>query len=103
MTEDRPAPSARLPVAPGRGGDSRRSRVDFPKDAIERSIPARFERIVAAYPHDLAVKVGTQSWTYDMLNRRANRVAHGVLERHGPAPEPVLVFLEQGVSLILGL
>ena len=32
--------------------------VEFKKEEIEQSIPVRFEKIVAEYPHGLAVKDG---------------------------------------------
>ena len=47
--------------------------VEFSKEEIEQSIPERFEKIARQYPNRLAVKVGERSFTYDELNRWANR------------------------------
>ena len=41
----------------------------FPKDAVEGSVPVRFEHIVRQYPRRLAVKTTTHSITYEALNQ----------------------------------
>ena len=52
--------------------------VEFPKDDVETSIPARFQKIVRADPDRLAIKTPEDELTYDELNSAANRVAHGL-------------------------
>jgi non-ribosomal peptide synthetase component F len=49
--------------------------VEFKKEAIEQSIPERFEKIAHEYPARLAVKTKHQALTYDELNRASNRIA----------------------------
>jgi amino acid adenylation domain-containing protein len=40
-----------------------------------------FEQRVRAHPHAVAAAHGGQEWTYDELNRRANRLARALLDR----------------------
>ena len=76
---------------------------EFPKEAIEQSIPERFEKIVHRYPDRLAVKMGDHALTYDELNQAANRIARGILARRGPQQEPVIVLFDQGVEAIAAI
>ena len=79
--------------------------VPFAPEAIEQSVPERFEGVVAAHPESLAVKTRRHELTYDALNRLANRVARALLVRRGMAPEPVAVLLDKDalqVAAILG-
>ena len=46
--------------------------IEFNKDEIEQSIPARFDQIVEKYPDRLAVKTNDQELTYRELNRLSN-------------------------------
>ena len=48
--------------------------VEFPKEEIERAVPERFEQIVRLYPERLAVKTDKNAFTYDELNKTANRM-----------------------------
>jgi amino acid adenylation domain-containing protein len=73
----------------------------FDKSEIEQSIPNRFEQIVSDYPDQLAVKTESQRVTYDALNRAANRLAHAILSRPEKRPEPVALFVDHGVPLII--
>ena len=43
----------------------------FPKEAVQQSIPDRFEQQVRRYPQRLAVKTGEHALTYEALNRAA--------------------------------
>ncbi len=72
----------------------------FLREDIEQSIPARFEQIARRYPDRPAVKTARHDWTYDGLNRRANRVAHALLQRIGAGRSPVGILIEQGAPLI---
>ena len=75
--------------------------VEFPKEEIEQSIPARFEKIVRKYPDRTAVKTGRYQVSYDDLNRAANRLAHVILAKTRPDQEPIALFLEHGISPII--
>jgi amino acid adenylation domain-containing protein len=74
--------------------------VEFAWEEIARSIPERFERIVRQYPHRLAVQAGAHAFTYDALNRTANRLAHALLAHRGPGSEPIALLFDQGVESI---
>lgn len=75
----------------------------FARAEIEQSIAARFEKIAARFPEQLAVKTPVDSWTYTELNRRANRIAREIVDRFGPQSEPVCVLMEQGATLLAGI
>ena len=63
--------------------------IEFKREAIEQSIPDRFEEQVRKYPERLAVKSKTQELSYEELNQAANRVARAVLAHQGDGAEPV--------------
>jgi amino acid adenylation domain-containing protein len=77
--------------------------VVFGKEDVEGSVSARFERQVRIHPGRVAVKTAGQALTYGELNCVANRIAHAVLERCGPGPEPVGLILEHGAAMVAGL
>jgi amino acid adenylation domain-containing protein len=70
---------------------------------IEQSVPQRFEAQVRRYPDRLAVKTRAHAWTYDALNREANRLARAILARRGSAAEPIAVLLDQGAPAIAAI
>jgi amino acid adenylation domain-containing protein len=74
--------------------------VRFEASAVEQTIHARFEQQVARHRHRLAIKTGQQAWTYDDLNRAANRVANAILARLGPGPEPLGLLFGNGMHAI---
>lgn len=77
--------------------------VPFPREEIEQSIPSRFEAQVGLYRDRLALLTSTHAWTYDALNRAANRIAHAILAGAGPGRAPVVLLLDQGAPLIAAL
>jgi amino acid adenylation domain-containing protein len=74
--------------------------VEFREAEIEQSIPDRFEQQVAKYPDRIAVRSKTITFTYDALNKLANRMAHAILNRCGQGAEPIAVLLEHGAPAI---
>jgi non-ribosomal peptide synthetase component F len=74
--------------------------IAFAPEAIEQSIPERFEQQVARQPERLAVKTWNLTLTYAGLNQMANRVAQAILARCGAGAEPIALLLEQGASVI---
>lgn len=76
------------------------SYVPFLREDIEQSIPARFEQQVRLHADRLAVKTAQHAWTYDILNRAANRIAHTILARDRNGRTPVVLLLEQSAPLI---
>ena len=80
--------------------------IEFKKDDVEQSIPARFEQMVEKYPDRLAVKDNNHELTYKALNQAANRIAQVILDALGEGEEPVALLLEHGapiISAILGV
>jgi non-ribosomal peptide synthetase component F len=75
----------------------------FPKEALEHSIPARFEEMVRLYPDRLAVKTRDKAITYTELNQQANRIAHAILTFCGQDEEPVALLLQDGIALVTAL
>jgi len=74
--------------------------VEFTKEAVEQSIPERFEKIVCQYRNRLAVKAGYRSLTYDKLNQAANCIAWAVLEKCGPGHDPIALLFEHSIDLV---
>lgn len=71
---------------------------------VAGSIPARFERIAAAFPEHEAVRSGTQSLTYEQLNRAANRLARAIVaELGGAGGEPVAIVLGHDIPAIVAI
>src|SRR5229473_5595469 len=77
--------------------------VEFSKEEIEQSIPARFDKVVQTHPHRLAVKSKEHSLTYEALNRTANRIAHAILEKRGQGSDRVALMLERGIDVIAAI
>jgi amino acid adenylation domain-containing protein len=77
--------------------------IAFAPEAIEQSIPNRFEQQVACHPERLAVKSRHQTLTYAALNQMANRVARAIQARCGVGEEPIGLLFEQGAPVIAAL
>ena len=60
----------------------------FPREDLERGIPARFEGIAAVGPDRLAVISGDEALTYRAMNAAANRLARAIRASIGPAADP---------------
>ena len=75
----------------------------FEPGEIEQSISARFEQQVNKDPDRIAVKSGTHTLTYAMLNRAANRMARSILTQRPPGEEPIALLLEHGAPVIIAL
>src|SRR5260370_18549749 len=76
---------------------------EFRKDEIEQSIPDRFERKVKEYRGKVAVKSRNHEWSYEELNRTANRVAHSVLGLRGGGGQRIALLFEHDAPMIAGL
>ncbi|MFJ3928559.1 amino acid adenylation domain-containing protein [Streptomyces sp. NPDC090022] len=72
-------------------------------DVPRLSVPEAFEARVAEAPDATALVVGADTYTYDALNRRANRLAH-VLREHGAGPGTrVVLSVERTADLVAGI
>ena len=66
-------------------------------------VQQQFEQQVRRTPHATAVMFGEQSLTYEALNRRANRLAHGLI-RQGVGPDALVgIALERSFDMLAGL
>ena len=74
--------------------------VEFKKEGVEQSVPARFEKIVAKHPDRIAVKTKNHELTYDELNKAANRLAWAILALRGEGEEPIAILLDHDAPLI---
>jgi amino acid adenylation domain-containing protein len=76
---------------------------EFDKKEFEQSIPARFEEQVRKYPERPAVKTQTRRWSYEELNKAANRAARAILEKRGEGTEPIALLLEKDAPMIAAM
>ena len=67
-------------------------------DEIEQSIPDRFEEIARRYPDRCAVKAGSKAFTYDDLNRAANRIAQAIIAQCGERNEAIALLFENSIE-----
>ena len=80
--------------------------IPFPADALDQSIPELFEKHARINPNHLAIKTLYHAYTYDELDRAANRVAHAIIGLRGEGEENIAVLIEHGaihVIVILGI
>ena len=75
----------------------------FEKKEVEQSIVDRFEKQVVIYPNRIAVKTNTHQFTYDALNKAANRIARAILALCGEGEEPIALLLEQGAPMLAAI
>ncbi|MGH7816779.1 MAG: AMP-binding protein, partial [Candidatus Binatia bacterium] len=73
---------------------------EFPREEVEQSISARFEKIVAQYPNQLAIKTASEAVSYAELNAMANRLAHAIGSKRSRAGKPIGILLEKGVEQV---
>lgn len=98
----------KLHVPPGRNSSQVSSNQVFPSNRFtsfsqedsQRSICDRFEQQTLSHPDRIAIKTKSCSWTYDTLNRTANRIAHTLIDAHGGKNERVaLIFQHDGMMI----
>ena len=77
--------------------------VEFGKDAVEQSIPERFERQVANYPDRLAVRTRNHTFTYRALNETANQIAHAILACRDRKGEAIALLLGRPMHRIAAM
>ena len=77
--------------------------VEFPKEEVEQSIPERFAKMVRKHGERLAVRTDNYAFTYDELNRLANRVARAILAESHDNQRPVALLLENDALMIAAI
>ena len=70
----------------------------FKDDELEQSIPERFEKQALDHADRLAIRSPEQSFTYDRLNRVANRLARTILSIRNSDAEAVALLLDHGAD-----
>lgn len=70
----------------------------FPRAALDRSIPERFAEQVAHHADRPALRDRTGELSYRELGAVVERIAQAILERLGPASEPVAILLDHTAS-----
>jgi acyl-coenzyme A synthetase/AMP-(fatty) acid ligase/acyl carrier protein len=73
---------------------------EFPKEEVEQSIPARFEKIVKLYPDHESVSTRVGSLTYKELDQAANYIGCVIASERGAKVEPVMVLCQDAFSIL---
>jgi amino acid adenylation domain-containing protein len=87
----------RLTIPPGDGF------VPFRNEEIEQSIPQRFEQQVRAGGERVAIRTDRETFTFEAVNQRANRIARAILSRRGDGAEPIALLFDHGSAVLLSL
>ena len=74
----------------------------FEKEAVEGSIPDRFDKIAAVHPDKIAVKSGSRKFTYEELNVESNRIAQAILAESDNS-EPIAIYLNHDCDIIAAI
>jgi amino acid adenylation domain-containing protein len=77
--------------------------VEFGDDEIEQSIPQRFEQQVQVGGSRVAIKSDREIYTFDSLNRTANRLAREILKRRGSTEEPIALLFDHGAAVLVAI
>ena len=74
--------------------------IGFADNDIEQSIPERFEKMVRACGNRVAIGSNRELYSFDSVNRTANRLAREILARRGSAEEPIALFFDHGPAVL---
>ncbi|MEG5094021.1 amino acid adenylation domain-containing protein [Microcoleus sp. B13-B4] len=77
--------------------------IEFRKQDIEQSIPARFQEQFRKNPHNIAVHTKNYHWTYSELNCRANQVAQIILKQCTLGEERIALLFEHDAPMVAGI
>ncbi|MCA2629947.1 MULTISPECIES: amino acid adenylation domain-containing protein, partial [unclassified Microcystis] len=77
--------------------------IEFRKQDIEQSIPARFREQVQKYPHHLAVHTNNYHWTYSELNYRVNQIAQAILKQSTFKEERIALLFEHDAPMVAAI
>ena len=78
----------------------------FPREALDRSIGARFDEIARRFPDKLAVRTRKHSWRYAELNSRAETLAEAINGHKISRPAPILLLCDHdapAIAAVLGV
>ncbi|MEM7129528.1 MAG: amino acid adenylation domain-containing protein [Chloroflexota bacterium] len=71
--------------------------------AVNHTLHGRFEQQAIAGPNQIAVTYESQSITYDQLNRRANQVAHRLVQLGVTTESHVGLCVERSIDMVVGV
>lgn len=74
----------------------------FGLDEVNQTLKERFEKIAARYKDHTAVLTDHISWTYQELNKAANRVAHAIIQNQKVGNKVGLLF-QHDATMLLGI
>jgi len=74
--------------------------LEFGREEIEQSIPARFSQQARNTAARIAVKTENHEWTYAALDRAANHVARAIMAASGRGEERIALLLEHDAPMI---
>jgi amino acid adenylation domain-containing protein len=77
--------------------------MEFKRQDIEQSIPQRFEQQAEKHPMNIAVKINNDEWTYEILNKAANRVAAKIPVSFGSMEGRIGLLFEHCTQMIIGI
>ncbi len=77
--------------------------VPFEAEAVEQSIPVRFDAQATRHPDRLALAGVDRRLTYRELDRLTNRLARAIVALLGEGEEPVALLLPQGVFVVVAI
>jgi amino acid adenylation domain-containing protein len=77
--------------------------IGFDDNDIEQSIPERFGKMVRTGGHRVAIGSGPELYSFDSVNRTANRLARQILARRGSAEEPIALFFDHGAAVLMAI
>lgn len=77
--------------------------IPFKDEEVEQSIPERFEQQARAHGDRLAIKSAEKSFTFNELNRTANRLARQILASRGDEVEPIALLFDHGAGVLAAM
>ncbi|MBH8560937.1 amino acid adenylation domain-containing protein [Nostoc sp. CENA67] len=77
--------------------------IEFRKQDIEQSIPARFQEQVRKYPHKIAVHTKNYHWTYSDLNCHANQVAQAIQKQCTFQADKIALLFEHDAPMVAAI
>ncbi|HEX2927596.1 MAG TPA: amino acid adenylation domain-containing protein [Ruminiclostridium sp.] len=75
----------------------------FKAEDTMQSVTERFEKQVDSHRDRLAVKTREYNWTYDMLDRQANRIANAIVDKVGKGEQRVGLMMQKDAPMIAAL
>ncbi len=79
------------------------SLVPFSRDAVEQSIPARFEQQVNRHGRRIAVVTAEGDWTYRRLNQEAEKIARAIVKEQIHDPGNIVLLMSHDAYMIAAI